>query len=228
MRSETAAGQLVGVEGVSPVVAGCEEYRYRSGVCQRDARLVAVVHRLEHHDLVACVEHAEQCAGQCLGGAGGDDDLARRVEVDPVPALLVFGDRHAQLRHPGPWWILVDAGADGLDRCVEHLGRPVGVGKSLAEVDRTGLDGQRGHLSEDRGAEAGEFVGERIGRCHVATVGSRAGSSLRQAVSRLRRRQLRCSSAASCGWRRRSGPSYTVLAFTSSAVNWTECASASR
>ena len=55
---------------------------------------------------------------------------------------------------PGPRRVLVLAPLDGVDRGLHHLGRTVGVGEALPEVDRAGLDGERGHLGEDRGAEA--------------------------------------------------------------------------
>ena len=62
---------------------------------------------------------------------------------------------------PGPRRVLVDAGADGRDGGVEHLGRAVGVREALAEVDGAGGDGERRHLGEDRGAEPGELGRQR-------------------------------------------------------------------
>ena len=74
--------------------------------------------------------------------------------VEPVPVLLVRGDRGAQLGDARAGRVLVVTGADGVDGGVEHLLRPVGVGEALAEVDRPRRDRQRRHLGEDRGAEA--------------------------------------------------------------------------
>ena len=168
--------QLVGIEDVPPVVTRSEQHGHRTRPGERDARLVAVVHRLEDHDFVTGVEHPQQRSGQRLGRTSGDHDLARRIEVDAVPLRLVPGDGLAQQGHPRPRRILVDARTDGRDRGVEHLGRAVGVGEALAEVDRSGLDRQRGHLGEDRGAEARELAGERIGQSHTATVRIRCSS----------------------------------------------------
>ena len=54
---------------------------------------------------------------------------------------------------PGPGGYWLHPGPDGGDRGVGHLGRPVGVGEALAEVDRAGLEGERRHLGEDGRAE---------------------------------------------------------------------------
>ena len=99
--------QLVGVEVVATVGAGAQQHRDGAGAGQGDARLVAVVHRLEHDDLVAVVEHAEQGAGERLGGAGGDEHLGVGVVLEAVEALLVAGDRLAQHGQPGPggYWL---------------------------------------------------------------------------------------------------------------------------
>ena len=81
VRGPIAPPQLVGVEAVATVGLRCEQHRDRDGVGERDAGLIAVVHRLEQHDLVAAVEHAEQRSGQRFGRAGGDGDLDDRDRV---------------------------------------------------------------------------------------------------------------------------------------------------
>src|SRR5439155_2468944 len=48
------------------------------------------------------------------------------------------------------------------------LGRAVGVGEALAEVDRPGLDGERRHLGEDRRAEALQARGQVRGAARHA------------------------------------------------------------
>ena len=83
--------QLVGVEPVPARRVGAQQHRHGPRPGQRDARLVAVVHRLEHDDLVADVEHAEQGAGERLGRAGRDEHLGVGVVLEAVEAALVRG-----------------------------------------------------------------------------------------------------------------------------------------
>ncbi len=94
--SADRGAQRVGIEHVSAVGVGSQQHRHGPGAGECNAGLVAVVHRLEHDDLVARVEHAEQRSGKGLRGSGGDHDLARRVEFDAVEPPLVIGDRAAQ------------------------------------------------------------------------------------------------------------------------------------
>ena len=72
--------------------------------------------------------------------------------VEPVPGRLVGGDGGPQLGHALARRVLVAPGQHGLGRDAGQLGRPVGVGEALAQVDRVGGGGQFGHLGEDRGA----------------------------------------------------------------------------
>ncbi len=169
MRSEIADAEHVGVE-VPPTVRGRrEEHRDRCRCRERDSRLIAVVHRLEQHDLVAGIEHPEHCPGKRFRRARGDDDLRVGVHVEPIPAVMVLGDRATQIRVTQTRRVLVHPGANCLDRRIEHFGWPVGVGESLSEIDRTGRRRERRHLREDRRAEAGEFRGQDIAR-HSAGV----------------------------------------------------------
>src|SRR5206468_1499935 len=88
---------------------------------------------------------------------GGDEYLGVRVEVEPVEALLVFGDRLPEFGDPRPRRVLVAApGQDRVGRRAGDLAGSVGVREALAEVDRTGGRGQGGHLGEDGRAGAGE------------------------------------------------------------------------
>ena len=91
--------QLGRVEAVAAVGLRAQQDGHGARPGQGDARLVAVVHRLEHDDLVAVVEHPEQRPGERLGGAGGDQHLGVGIVVQPVEALLVAGDRLAQHGH---------------------------------------------------------------------------------------------------------------------------------
>ena len=143
------------------------------GTRHRDARGVRVVVGLERDHLVARLAQRQQRGGDRLGRARGDEHLGVGVVVEVVPVALVRADGGAQLGDAGPRRVLVVAGADGGDGGVEHLLRSVGVGEALPEVDRAGLDRERRHLREDRGAEALEARGE-VGHAvgHVIPPGS--------------------------------------------------------
>ena len=121
VRGPTAASQLGRVEAVAAVGLRTQQDGHRPRPGQGDARLVAVVHRLEDDDLVAVVEHPEQRPGERLGGAGGDQHLGVGIVIQPVEALLVAGDGLAQHGHADARRVLVDAAADRLDRRLEHL-----------------------------------------------------------------------------------------------------------
>jgi hypothetical protein len=146
--------------GIERIVRRPQGDRADDAAGHRDTRLIAVVHRLEHHHFVAGINQTEQSTGEGLGGAGGDKDFAVRVVRQPVEALLMAGHSVTQHLHSRPGWILVVSTADGGDRCVEHLSRSVGVRETLAEVDAGRLRGERTHLGEDRRAEALQLVGE--------------------------------------------------------------------
>lgn len=96
---------------------------------------------------------------------GCDEDLAVRVERQAVAVLLVGGDRGAQLGDAGARRVLVAAAVAQrpYGRLADLLGA-VRVGEALAEVDRAGRRGQRGHLREDRGPELGETAVEQGAR----------------------------------------------------------------
>ena len=171
MRSAERRGELFRVERV----AGRPQGHDAPGRARhRDARGVGVVVGLEGHDLVAGLAQREQRGGDRLGGAGGDEDLAVRVELDAVEAALVGGDRGAQLGDAGSGRVLVDARAHRLHGRLEDLGRAVRVREALAEVDRPGPRRQRGHLGEDRRAEAGEAGSARAGPRLGAVLGDPA------------------------------------------------------
>ena len=77
-------------------------------------------------------------------------------------ALLVGADRLPQFQDSLAGSVLVGPRGDGLPGCRLHLLRAVLVGEPLAEVDRSGLQGQRGHLFEDRHAQ-GPVFREQVG-----------------------------------------------------------------
>ena len=61
-------------------------------------RLVGVVRGVEREHAVAGLADAEHGGGDRLGGAHRDLHLGRGVELDPVEALLVLGDRVPERR----------------------------------------------------------------------------------------------------------------------------------
>ncbi len=155
---------------------------------ERDARGVRVVVRLEGDDVAPRLAQREQRRGDRLGRARGDQHLGVGVVLERPPLRLVGGDRVAELGDADAGWVLVVAGADRLDGGVEHLGGTVLVGEALAEVDRTGGDGQRRHLGEDRGAEALHALDEvrRIAHRPRAQPATKLSRTLRRGLSRLR------------------------------------------
>src|SRR6185369_5307837 len=129
--------------------------RHADAVGHGDVGRVGVVVGLERDDLVARLDQREHGRRDRLGGAGGDQDLAVRVVTEAVEPLVVRCDGLAQLRYAGARRVLVAAaGQDRVGRDLGDLGRPVPVGETLAQVDGPGDQGARGHLGEDRGAEA--------------------------------------------------------------------------
>ena len=142
--------------GVDRVVGRAQRDGPALGAGERDAGRVRVVVRLERDDLVALLAQREQRGGDRLGRAGRDEHLAVGVELDAVEAPLVLRDRGAQLRDAGAGRVLVAPLAHRPGGGLDDLGRPVGVGEPLAEVDRAGTRRERRHLGEDRRAEAGE------------------------------------------------------------------------
>ena len=153
--------KLVGVEG--PIrrpeghdPAGCP--------AECDPRGIRVVVRLEGDDLVAGPGQREHRGGEGLGRAGGDQHLAVGVEVLPPEPAAVVGHRLAQRGNARQRRVLIVAVADRLHGGLGHLGRAVGVGEPLTEVDGVRLDRQGRHLREDRGSEPLETFGEEAVR----------------------------------------------------------------
>ena len=69
------------------------------------------------------------------------------------------GDGGPQLGDALARRVLVAPGHDGLCRHLGQLGRSIGVGKALAQVEGAGGHGQVGHLGEDRRREGPEPLG---------------------------------------------------------------------
>lgn len=171
--------QFVQVEGEGPGVrAQGDGDAYRAG--HRDAGRVRVVVRLQGDDLVTRFEEGEERGRDGLGGAGRDQDLGVRVVGEAVEALLVRGDRGAQLGDAGARRVLVaEAREDRAGGRLGDFGGAVGVGEALAQVDRPGAGGQRRHLREDRGAEGRQTaVEEGAVAAHGCAHGRHPGGNL--------------------------------------------------
>ena len=84
-----------------------------------------------------------------------------------VPRTLVRRHGLAQLGDAAARRVLVVALPDGGDGDLAQLLGAVGVGETLAEVDRAGVCGQLGHGGEDRRGEGAQAPGQiRVPRCH--------------------------------------------------------------
>ena len=123
---------------------------------------VGVVRRFEHHHLVARLAERQERGGDGLGGAGGHQHLVLGGEFEAVPGRLVRRDGGPQLGHALTRGVLVAPGCDGRGRHLRQLGRTVGVGKSLTEVEGSGGYGQLGHFREDRRREGPQPLGEDV------------------------------------------------------------------
>ena len=162
VRGVIGARSSSAVEPVGAVGLRAQQYRHGDGTGQRDARLVAVVHRLEHHDLVAGVEHAEQRSGERLGRAGRHDDLGVGIELD-VRRIGVGGSaiavRSTGAPRPGGYWLtplrIASIAASSTS------GGPSVSGNPWPRLIAPVCHGERRHLGEDGGAEPGEAGGQR-------------------------------------------------------------------
>lgn len=130
-----------------------QRHAHMSSAGQRDDGRVRVIARVERDHFVIWRHQGQQCGGDGLSCAGGDQHLTVGIDVDPIEAMLMLSDGFAQLGGTGARRILIDPCGDCLTGSLQHLDRAVGVGKPLAEVDRPGLHGQLGHLGEDGGSE---------------------------------------------------------------------------
>ncbi len=151
--------RLLELPGVEGPLGRPERHDPAPGARQLDRRRIGVVVRLEDDDLVAFPAEGHDGGGDGLRRAGGHEDLRQRVEVELPPARLVLGDRLEQRRHSPSGRVLVLPVADCLDRRREDLGRPVGVGEALTEVDRPVGECEGRHLAEDAQAVGIEASG---------------------------------------------------------------------
>jgi hypothetical protein len=94
-----------------------------------------------------------------------------RVRGEAVKPFLMGGHCLAQLQNSLAGCVLVHAGSDGGAGSFPDLQRSVLVRKTLAEVDRTCLRSEGGHLLKDGDAEPAvrpEEIGSRAVRCQGA------------------------------------------------------------
>ena len=186
VRGPNAARSSAGSKAYRPSAPGRSVTGRRTAPASAIAGGVRVVVRLEADHLVARLAEREDAGGDRLGGARGHHDLAVRVVLQAPEPALVGGDGRAQRRDARARRVLVVAGAQRLGGRGQHLRRAVGVGEALAEVDRAGTHGERGHLGEDGGPERPHPGHQRvdIGECrHLRQPTARAGH-LKSAVSR--------------------------------------------
>jgi hypothetical protein len=131
-----------------------DEFRHAAGEAHQGQ--VGVVHGLEQHHLVPRLHDAQDRARQRLRGPGGHHHLARGVEVEPLPAPVMGGNRRAQLGNAHHGGILVVAVEHRLGRRPPHvLGTRI-VREALPQIDRARLAGQARHHLEDGGGQVGE------------------------------------------------------------------------
>ena len=125
------------------------------GLGEDRVRAVILVVRLEDHDFVARIEHAEHRRDHRLGRAARDRDLCLRVDLAEARevARRRLGDGIAErLRAPGDR-VLVDVSVDGIrDRPLE-LRRAREVGEALRQADRALGHRHPVHLADDRFGE---------------------------------------------------------------------------
>ena len=194
--------------------AGRQRHAHRRRAGERDRRAIAVVARLEYDHLVARMHQREDGRQDALGCAGGDRDLGVGVVAVARRALDLGRDGLAQRRHAGHRRVLVVAGAHRVGDGVDERRVAVEIREALAEVDRAGLDGQRGHHREDRRAHGGKpgAAGEQVLCVREARV--RAHSFLHRprhrgraatAAASVDRTAARQRSARSRAGRRRAG-----------------------
>ncbi len=130
-----------------------QAHHTRHGPKHPDHRQVCVIRRLDHHDLVAGLEDRHEAGGDRLRGARGDDDLAERIDPEPVEPVTMRRDRAAELRQARHRRILVASVRQRLGCGADDVCRTVGVGKTLAEIDAVVLQREPRHHGEHRGAD---------------------------------------------------------------------------
>jgi len=120
-----------------------------------DARLVGVVCRIEHDDLVARMQHRGQGAVNGLGRARRDHDLAFRIDCPPIKRAHLGRDLPLQLRDPCERCILVVPELDVTGHRRTQSGRAIEIGKALRKVDGAEVLRHLRHDGEDRRAASG-------------------------------------------------------------------------
>ena len=120
--------------------------------------VVLVVGRKDDY-LVAGIAGRHHGRHHGLGAAAGDHHMGVGVQVDPHPvSLLVYQGLAKAGRSPGDGVLMGPLG-HGAFAGGKHLGRRIGVGKSLGKIDGVILIGHAGHLADNGLGEAGQTVG---------------------------------------------------------------------
>ena len=142
---------------------GRERHAHRHATGQLDIGYVAVVARVEHDDLIARADAAEDDGQNGLRGTGGDGDFAGGVVAPAVQRFDLLRHHFAQRGHARHRRVLVVAGLHGAVHAVEQGRVATEIRKALAQVDSFVLVGQRRHDGEDGGAHMGQAAREARG-----------------------------------------------------------------
>jgi hypothetical protein len=116
-------------------------------------------------------------------------DLGVGIVLEAVEASTMLGDREVDFRQAVAARVLVPTAFDGGDRgTLEKVGA-VEIREALTQVDRVVTQGERGHLREDRGAEAlqlGRQMGEpRAAHAPECRTSARVPNDTRAAARRV-------------------------------------------
>jgi hypothetical protein len=145
-----------------------------------DRRQIAVVGRLDDDHFIARMDRAQDRCQKRLRRACRHRDFGRGVVAASVQACYLLGDRLTQRRDACHRRVLVVAFAHRVGHGIDDARIAIEIRKTLAEIDRVLLGGERAHHGEDRRADVrqtgrerwrhgGHRRGRQIVRCvHVA------------------------------------------------------------
>ena len=103
-----------------------------AGAAEADHGTVGVVKGLEREDFIPWAGQGQDCGGDGLRGAGGNDDLGFRVQGEAVETVLMLSYCAAQVEQAFAGGVLVLAAGDGFLGEAAELGRAVLIREALA------------------------------------------------------------------------------------------------